>query len=77
VECQDPISETARLLALNLTAPMDGRTTRAIAALTGVDFTVIGDVLRGDTWVDLATIARLEHGLSVDLWPRFSDRPKS
>jgi transcriptional regulator with XRE-family HTH domain len=77
VECQDPISETARLLALNLTAAMDGRTTRAIATLTGVDYTVIGDVLRGDAWVDLATIARLEHGLGVDLWPRFSDRPST
>jgi hypothetical protein len=49
---------------------MEERSTRAVAALTGVNFTVIGDVLRGDVWVHLATIARLEHGQNCSFFNR-------
>ena len=73
-QCDDPIAEVARLLALNLAAALDGRSTRDAARLTGVDHTTIGDVLRGDAWPDLQTIARLENGLGVDLWPARSRR---
>lgn len=61
--------ETARRLALNLSAALGDRSLRAAKAATGVDHTTIADVLNGSTWPDLRTIARLEAGLGTDLWP--------
>lgn len=71
----DPSVETARLLALNLATAMDGRSLRTIRDLTGVDHSTIGDILNGSVWPDLQTIARLEHGLGVPLYPRLGDEP--
>lgn len=56
--------------ARNLREAMDGRSGREVGRLTGVDFTAINKILRGQTWPDMRTIALLEAGLGVDLWPR-------
>lgn len=56
--------------ARNLRHAMGGRSGREIGRLTGVDFTAINKILRGQTWPDMRTIALLEAGLGVDLWPR-------
>lgn len=67
----DPVAETARLLALNLSAALTARglSLRQARDATGVDHTAIADIINGHTWPDLHTIARLEHGLETDLWP--------
>lgn len=67
--CEDPTADVARRLALRLRAALDGRSLRAAKAATGVDHTTIRDILNGQVWPDLATIARLEAGLGTDLWP--------
>lgn len=77
VAVSDSAGEVARLLAVNLRKAMGGRSARAVAAETGVDHTLIGKVLNGKTWADLATVARLEDALGVDLWPRRTDRSNS
>jgi len=77
VPCTDPTAEVARLLALRLRAALGGRSLRAAKAATGVDHTTIGKILNGQVWADIATLARLEAGLSTDLWPgRATTAPK-
>jgi len=61
--------ETARLVAVNLRAALDGMSLRQANRLTGVDHTTIAAILNGTVWPDLHTLARLEHGLNARLWP--------
>ncbi len=63
------MAEVARRLVLNVRTAMDGRSIRAVAADVGVGNVTLSNVLAGKAWPDLATIARLEQGLDVDLWP--------
>ena len=66
----DPVGEVARLFALNLRQAIGGRSLRAAAAPTSVDHSTIMAILEGRSWPDLSTIAKLELGLEVELWPR-------
>lgn len=70
----DPEVEVVRLLAQNLRAAIGKRSHRDASKDTGVDHTTIGDILRGETWPDAQTIARLEAGLARDLWPHGAAR---
>jgi plasmid maintenance system antidote protein VapI len=65
----DHSGEVARLFALRLRAAMDGMTLRAAAEKTGVDHSTISGILHGRAWPDLDTVARLERGFGVALWP--------
>ncbi len=67
--CDEPVAETARLLAVRLRSALGERSLRAAKALTGVDHSTISDILAGRVWTDIATLARLEAGLDADLWP--------
>ncbi|NQX22724.1 helix-turn-helix transcriptional regulator [Curtobacterium sp. VKM Ac-2852] len=69
VPSEDALAEVARRLVLNVRAAMDGRSIRAVAVDVGVGNVTLSNVLAGKAWPDLATIARLEQGLDVDLWP--------
>lgn len=71
--CRDPVSEKARLFAMNLRAAMGARTLGEVGATTGVDPTVLSRILDGHVWPDGYTIARLEVRLHPHLWPH----PKS
>lgn len=71
----DPIGEVARQLVLNLHSAMSGRSIRSVAAESGVGNVTLSMVLAGRAWPDLATIARLEAGLDVELWPRRAVTP--
>lgn len=73
VESVDPVGEVARLFAKNVLDAIGDRSVRAVAKEIGVDHTTILALLSGRAWPDLATIAKLELGLDVDLWP---GRPK-
>jgi len=69
--CTDPAAETARQFAINLTKAIDGRSLRTIGELTDVDYSAISRILNGDTWADLSTVARLEHGLNTAIYPPY------
>ncbi|WP_342671448.1 helix-turn-helix domain-containing protein [Nonomuraea candida] len=42
---------------------------RRLAVLSGVNRQTINDLVAGRCWPDVATIAQLEAGLGVRLWP--------
>ncbi len=64
------VAEAARLLAVNLRAALGPETSvRGASARTGVNHAVIACILAGTTWPDTETVARLETGLGVALWP--------
>lgn len=65
----DPVGEVARQFALNVQAAIGDRSIRAAARDVGVDPSTMMSVLHGRSWPDLATIAKLEMGFGVDLWP--------
>ncbi len=67
--CRDPVSEKARLFAMNLRAAMGSRTLHDVEATTGVDSTILSRILGGHVWPDGYTIARLEVRLHPHLWP--------
>ena len=69
-ESPDPIAEVARQFALNVRAAIGSRSVRSMADASGMDHGGLLRVLAGETWPDLATIAKIERGLGVDLWPR-------
>jgi hypothetical protein len=70
--CSDPVAEVARLLALKLRTLTDKHGVREIARRAGVSSSIISRTINGESWVDTATLARLEVELGVDLWPRRS-----
>lgn len=65
----DSLAEVARRFAMALRSAIGTRSLRQTAAVAGVSHTAILAILAGSTWPDLATIAKLEAGLGVDLWP--------
>ncbi|MFF5264555.1 helix-turn-helix domain-containing protein [Actinomadura viridis] len=60
-----------RHVAQTLKRVMDDRglTQRGLAELSGVHHNTVGRVLRGDVYPDLATLARLEQALDINLYP--------
>ncbi|QEE62451.1 helix-turn-helix transcriptional regulator [Salinibacterium sp. dk2585] len=69
VTAADPVSEVARRFAENVRTAIGDQSIRAAARDVGVAHTTIVAILQGRVWPDLETIAKLEQGLGVDLWP--------
>lgn len=69
VTSTDVVGEVARKFAVNVLAAIGERSLRDIEMVTGVDHSAIAKVLAGESWPDLATIAKLEIGMNVRLWP--------
>ncbi len=65
----DPAARVAAAFASRLRTAAAGRSYRELGRLTGVDHEAIAKTVNGRNWPDLATIAKLEQGLGVDLWP--------
>lgn len=65
----EPIAEANRRFVLNLRDAIGDRSLRTIEEATGVNYTTVHAILAGRTWPDTLTVARLEHGLGVALWP--------
>jgi transcriptional regulator with XRE-family HTH domain len=65
----DPFGEVARRFAENLRLAIGDRSLRAVAEDAGLNHTTILAILDGRTWPDLQTLAKLERGTGVDLWP--------
>lgn len=55
--------------AVRLGEITEGLSLRRVSEITGVNHSVIGDVLAGRKWPDTQTPARLERGLEASLWP--------
>ena len=68
-KCVDPVAEVMRVVAINLAIAIGDRSLRSVSVETGVPHTVISSILSGGSWVEAATIARLEIGLGCRLWP--------
>jgi hypothetical protein len=66
-----PMAEFCRRLA----RATEGLSLRQIEARTGVNRATISLIARGATWPDARTIALLEHGLDVELWPGPAPKP--
>lgn len=62
-------AEAVRLMAVRLNEITEGLSLRRVGEITGVNHSVIGDVLAGRKWPDTQTLARLERGLGASLWP--------
>lgn len=69
VESTDPIAEVARKFAVALMDAVGERSIRSVAKDTGLTHSTLVGILAGHTWPDLATIAKLERGVDVALWP--------
>jgi transcriptional regulator with XRE-family HTH domain len=69
VPAVDPVTEVARQFAENVRAAIGVKSLRQIGIDTGVHHTTIIKLLNGESWPDLETIAKLEIGLGVSLWP--------
>jgi lambda repressor-like predicted transcriptional regulator len=72
----DPVAELARAFSLNLTAAIGGNSLRSVSRMTGVGHNTLASILAGKVWPDFSTIARLELGLEVPLWPTAAARKK-
>lgn len=64
-------AHVAQALAARLAAAIEakGWTIAELSRRSGVARPTIDNVLAGEVWCDLLTIANLEHALDVDLWP--------
>ncbi|WP_229327685.1 helix-turn-helix transcriptional regulator [Streptomyces sp. UNOC14_S4] len=69
--CPDAGAEAVRQIARRLTRAMEDRglSLRAAAAGSGVNRQAIADLLAGNSWPDVATVARLAAFTGVRLWP--------
>jgi transcriptional regulator with XRE-family HTH domain len=67
---QDPVAEVARQLVLNLREAVGERSIRAVGVQTGLDHSTILRILGGEVWPDLETIAKIELGLGVSIYPQ-------
>ena len=65
----DPVAELARRFALNLAAAVGDTSLRSVGRSTGVAHNTLASILAGRIWPDFSTIAKLELGLDVPLWP--------
>ncbi|MFE3455138.1 helix-turn-helix domain-containing protein [Nonomuraea sp. NPDC059194] len=70
-----PAAAVVQAIAATLQAVMAerGLSFRRLAEVSGVNRQTVNDVAVGRCWPDVATIAQLETGLSVRLWPAAAD----
>ncbi|MEV4889913.1 helix-turn-helix transcriptional regulator [Nonomuraea sp. NPDC055795] len=66
-----PAAAVVQAIAATLLQEMASRkvSRRGLAVLTGVNRQSINTLIAGSSWPDVATIAGLEIGLGVRLWP--------
>lgn len=68
-EAIDETTEKVRALAVNLREAMGSLSLREVGDRTGVNHAAVRAILEGRVWADVRTLARLEVGLGVSLWP--------
>jgi hypothetical protein len=70
VPSDDPVGEVARMFAINVRDAVGNRSLRSVAEASGLTHVTLLNILGGKVWPDLSTIARLENGLGMQLWPK-------
>ncbi|GAA1545989.1 hypothetical protein GCM10009803_27410 [Microbacterium ginsengiterrae] len=65
----DPAGEIARRFVLNLVDAIGEQSVRSVAHRAAVDEATVRHIISGTAWPDLRTVARLEDGLAVPLYP--------
>lgn len=69
-EVDDTIpAQYARIFAQRLGAAIGDRSFRSVSRAAGVSHRTIAHLVRGESWPDLITIAKLEFALGAVLWP--------
>ncbi|HUR04783.1 MAG TPA: helix-turn-helix transcriptional regulator [Nonomuraea sp.] len=73
-----PTAAVVQAIAAALQAVMAERrlSFRRLAEISGVNRQTVNDVAAGRCWPDVATIAQLEAGLAIRLWPIPPTGPK-
>jgi hypothetical protein len=65
----EPIAGVARVFASNIRKVMNGRSACAVAVAAKINQVTLLATLDGRVWPDLATIAKRERYLTIDVWP--------
>lgn len=75
----EPGAEAVRQISATLKAALAERgwSLRRVAAASGVNRQAIANLLAGDSWPDIATVARLAAALDADLWPTATGTDRS
>ncbi|NUR14914.1 helix-turn-helix domain-containing protein [Terrabacter sp. C0L_2] len=56
-------------IARALDEALEGQVRSHVAQSAGIERSTLYDILAGNTWPDMVTLAKLEQALSVTLWP--------
>jgi DNA-binding phage protein len=65
----------AKAISANLRTALGRRAISSVSEAADVARSTIYDILGGNTWPDVVSLAKLEATLSIQLWPKF-DKPK-
>lgn len=68
-EAPDAVAH-AVAVAVALEAALTGRNKSEVAELADIRRSTLYDLLAGNTWADMVTLAKLETCLETALWPR-------
>lgn len=67
----DDDADVARQFAQNLRSAIASRSIRSVAKAATLDEKTLRDILAGQVWPDLRSIARLERALQMPLFPQY------
>ncbi|KRF45101.1 hypothetical protein ASH01_14355 [Terrabacter sp. Soil811] len=56
-------------IARSLDQALEGQVRARVAHDAGIERSTLYDILAGNTWPDMVTLAKLEQCLNVTLWP--------
>lgn len=68
-EAPDAVAH-AVAVAVSLAAALEGRNKSEVAEAADIRRSTLYDILAGNTWADMVTLAKLEACLDAPLWPR-------
>jgi hypothetical protein len=57
-------------VSVALSAALEGRNKSEVASEADITRSTLYDILAGNTWADMVTLAKLESCLDTGLWPR-------
>jgi hypothetical protein len=69
IVAENVLVEVARQFAENVRAQVGDQSVRSCAERCDISHVTLKRILDGTVWPDMYTIAKLEIGFNVDLWP--------
>ena len=78
VDDAPPEADLLRNISKQFSGIVEGRGSEAkTAKMAGISRQTVRNILRGETWMDLPTLYRIEQNLNITLWKRANwPRPK-